>query len=145
MYLPSIKASINAAHKNIVRFAQFAGWKEVCIAEDDLEFTSPCSWQHFMKNKPKEYDLYLSMVYLGQPDENNIVKDFTGMTMYVVHSRFYDIFLSADPDEHIDRALAGLGKFVVCNPFVAKQSNGFSSNTGKMENYDELLKNRTFL
>lgn len=145
IYLPSIKASINAAHKQIVRYAQLAGWDEVCIAEDDLIFSSPNSWEYFLEHKPKDFDLYLSMVYLGTPDENNEVKDFTGLTMYIVKSKFYEKFLSVPDDDHLDRLLAGLGKYVVCQPFVAKQSNGFSSNTGKEENYDELLRNRTFL
>jgi len=145
IYLPSIKASINAAHKQIVEYAMLSGWDEVCIAEDDLVFSSERSWKYFIDNKPEDFDIYLSMVYLGQPDENNIVESFTGMTLYVVHSRFYEKFLSVDSNEHIDRALGGLGKFVVCNPFVALQRNGFSSNTGKVENYDSLLKNRTFL
>jgi hypothetical protein len=146
VYRPSIKASINEAHKQIVMYAKIAGWKEVCIAEDDLIFTSPKSWEYFLDNKPKDYDLYLSMIYLGEPDENNEVKDFTGLTMYCVHERFYDTFLNTPYDDHLDRLLSKTeGKFVVCNPFVAKQTNGFSSNTGKMENYDQLLINRRFL
>lgn len=145
IYLPSIKSSINAAHKQIVEYARLAEWDYVAIAEDDLQFTSPNSWEYFLNSMPYDFDLYLSMVYLGQPDEKNVVKEFTGMTMYVVAKRFYDKFLSVPGDDHIDRLLAGLGRFVVCNPFVAKQHNGFSSNTGKEENYDELLKERKFL
>jgi hypothetical protein len=145
IYLPSIKASINAAHKQIVRYAQLAGWDEVAIAEDDLIFSSPYSWIFFLDKKPNDFDLYLSMIYLGTPNENNEVKDFTGLTMYIVKSKFYEKFLSVPDDDHLDILLAGLGKYVVCHPFVAKQSNGFSSNTGKEETYDDLLKNRTFL
>jgi hypothetical protein len=145
VFLPSIKASINAAHKQIVRYAQLAEWEEVCIVEDDLIFTSPNSWRYFLDHKPTDYDIYLSMIYLGEIDENNIVKDFTGLTLYVVHSRFYDTFLSVPDDDHLDRLLGGLGRYVVCNPFVAKQSDGFSSNTGKWENYEDLLKSRRFL
>lgn len=144
IYLPSVKASINAAHKQIVEYAQLAGWEEVCIAEDDLKFTHYNSWNYFLDKKPSDFDLYLSMVYLGQPDENNIVKDFTGMTMYVVKKKFYETFLSVDKDEHIDRALGGLGRYVVCDPFVALQYNGWSSNTGKNEVYDTLLRDRKF-
>ena len=145
VYLPSVKAGINSAHKQIVEYARLAGWDEVCIAEDDLQFSSEKSWEYFLANKPTDFDIYLSMVYLGEPDENNIVKEYTGMTLYVVSSRFYDKFLSVDPNEHIDRALGGLGVYKVCRPFIAKQYNGWSSNTGKTENYDELLRNRIFL
>jgi hypothetical protein len=89
VFLPSIKASINAAHKQIVRYAQLAEWEEVCIVEDDLIFTSPNSWRYFLDHKPTDYDIYLSMIYLGEIDENNIVKDFTGLTLYVVMILFY--------------------------------------------------------
>lgn len=142
IYLKSVKASINAAHKQIVEFAQVAGWNEVLIAEDDFIGTHENSFKFFLSQKPKDYDLYLSMIYMGDIDENNRVKDFSGMTLYMVHSRFYDTFLNVDPEEHIDRALSGKGEFVVCNPFAFVQRNGFSSNTGKSEVYDTLLAGR---
>lgn len=142
IYLPSVKKSINLAHKQIVEYAAIAGFNEVCIAEDDVKFTHPNSWNYFLENKPKYFDIYLSMVYLGQPDANGIVKDFTGLTLYIVAKRFYETFLSTPEDEHLDVALAGLGTFVVCDPFIAIQYNGWSSNTGKLEEYDTLLKDR---
>lgn len=142
VYLPSIKESINSAHKQIVEYAKLAEFGEVLIAEDDFVGTHENSFKYFLANKPRDYDLYLSQVYLGDIDENNEVKSFTGMTMYFVNARFYDTFLNADPHEHIDRALSGLGKFVVCNPFAFIQRNGWSSNTGKMEVYDNLLEGR---
>ncbi len=141
IYLPSIRASINAAHKQIVEFARLAEYPEVCIAEDDIVGTHPNSWNYFLSQKPKEYDMYLSMVYLGDVI-NGRVESFTGMTLYSVSRKFYDKFLSVDPNEHIDRALAGLGDYHVCHPFTFIQRNGFSSNTGKMEEYDQLLNGR---
>lgn len=144
IFLPSVKKSINLAHKQIVEYAKLADWDEVAIAEDDIRFTHTNSWNYFLSNKPEDFDIYLGMIYLGEIDENNIVENFTGLTLYIVSKRFYDTFLSVPEDEHLDRALGGLGKFVVCYPFVAKQYNGFSSNTGKVENYDKLLENRKF-
>lgn len=142
IYLPSVVSSINEAHKQIVRFAKLAEFDEVIIAEDDFVGTHRNSWRYFLDNKPTSYDLYLSMVYTGDMGENNRVKSFTGMTLYSVHSRFYDKFLSVDPNEHIDRALAGLGDYHVCDPFTFIQRNGWSSNTGKKEVYDTLLEGR---
>jgi len=142
IYLKTVKASINAAHKQIVEFAQVARWDEVLIAEDDFVGTHENSFKFFLSKKPTDYDIYLSMIYMGDIDEMNCVKEFSGMTMYMVHSRFYDTFLNTDPEEHIDRTLSGLGKFVVCNPFAFIQRNGFSSNTGKEEKYDTLLEGR---
>ncbi len=138
----SVKASINEAHKQIVRYAQLAGFREVLIAEDDFVGTHENSFKFFLSQKPEQYDLYLSQVYLGELDDKNMVKSFTGMTMYFVHSRFYETFLSTDPEEHIDRALGGLGDYHVCVPFPFIQRNGFSSNTGKNEVYDTLLQGR---
>lgn len=142
IFLPSVKESINAAHKQIVEYAKLAQWEEVLIAEDDFIGTHPNSFNYFIENKPKDYDLYLAQVYLGDIGRNNKVKKFTGLTMYFVHSKFYDTFLSVDPKEHIDVALSGLGDYHVCNPFAFIQRNGFSSNTGKEEKYDQLLQNR---
>lgn len=142
---PSVKESINLAHKEIVKYAQLAEWEHVAIAEDDIVFTKPYSYDYFINKMPDNFDMYLGMVYLGEPNESGIVKDFTGMTLYIVARKFYETFLSVPDDDHIDRLLGGLGIYKVCQPFVCKQLNGYSSNTGKMENYDELLKNRTFL
>lgn len=146
VFLPSIKASINAAHKQIVRYAQLAEWSEVAIAEDDLIFTSPNSWRYYIDKMPLDFSIYLSMVYLGEIYDGDKVRNWTGLTLYTVHHSFYETFLSVPDDDHLDILLSQTdGVFVVCNPFVAKQSNGFSSNTGKDENYDDLLRNRIFL
>jgi hypothetical protein len=142
IYLPSIKAGINAAHKQIVEYAKIAEWPYVIIAEDDIVFSGKGSYDYFLDRMPEDFDLYLSMVYTGDPDENNIVRKFTGMTLYIVNERFYDVFLSVNPEEHIDVALTGLGKYVLCDKFVAYQRNGFSSNTGRSEVYDSLLAGR---
>lgn len=142
VYLPSVKASINEAHRQIVRYARLAEFDSVIIAEDDFIGTHPNSFKYFLSKIPKKYDLFLSMIYMGDIDENNKVKSFTGMTLFSCHSSFYDTFLSVDPEEHIDRALAGLGDYHVCNPFAFIQRNGRSSNTGQNEVYDTLLQGR---
>lgn len=138
----SVRAGINEAHKQIVRYAKIAEFSEVLIAEDDFVGTHQDSFKFFLSKKPTKYDMYLSMVYMGDINNENKVDSFTGMTMYFVHSKFYDTFLSVDPEEHIDRALGGLGDYHVCNPFAFVQRNGWSANTGKNEVYDSLLANR---
>jgi GR25 family glycosyltransferase involved in LPS biosynthesis len=144
LYLPSIKESINRSHKQIVQWAMDNDLPEVIIAEDDIHFYSNKSWEYFLSKKPNwwEYDMFLSMIFLGDITPENKVRDFTGMTMYAISQKFYDIFLSTPNDEHIDRSLVGLGDFHVCIPFVATQHNGISSNTGKHESYESLLENR---
>jgi len=146
VYSPvSTKVGISEAHQQIVRYAKLAEFSDVMIAEDDFTGSHPDSFKYFLANCPRQFDLYLSQVFLGDLDENNRVKSFTGMTLYIVHSRFYDRFLSVDPNEHIDHELSRIGGlFHVCNPFAFRQRNGWSSNTGKEENYDDLLASRTF-
>lgn len=144
IFLPSIKASINAAHKQIVEYAKLAEWEEVCIAEDDLKFSSKGAWDYFLKQKPNDFDLYLGGIFLGQPDENGVVRSFTGMTCYVVARRFYDTFLTVPDDDHIDRLMDGLGRYIVCDPFVVTQYDGRSGNTGKEESYGHLQMGRNF-
>lgn len=136
------KENISLAHKQIVEWAKIAEFDSVIIAEDDFKGTHPDSWKYFLEHSPSDYDLYLSSIFVGEIGGDGTVKDFCGMTLYIVHSRFYDQFLAADPHDHIDRALTGKGKFVVCQPFTFIQHNGFSSNTGAYETYDNLLGGR---
>lgn len=140
----SIKKSINLSHKQIVQYALDNDLDEITIAENDIHFYSPKSWEYYWSNKPNwwEYDMYMGMIFLGEIAPENKVFDFTGMTIYSVSKKFYDIFLSMPADEHIDRSLAFKGDYHVCVPFVATQHNGLSANTGKMESYDSLLENR---
>lgn len=144
IFLPSIKESINAAFKQIVRYAKLAEFGEVIIAEDDVKFSRPGAWQYYLSQKPVDYDLYLGGIFIGELDEKNEVKDFTGMTLITINSRFYDTFLNTPNDEHIDRALNGLGRFIVCSPFVVTQYDGVSSNSGQFEKYGELQASRNF-
>lgn len=140
----STKKGINLSHKQIVEYAKLADWDEVLIMEDDVRFCGEGAFDYFLESKPKEFDLYLSGIYLGEILPNNTVKSFSGLHCYVVHSRFYDKFLNTPNDEHIDRILSNLGEYKVCNPFAAIQYNGFSSNTRKEENYDYLLQDKDF-
>lgn len=136
------KENINASHKQIVEYADVAGWEEVCIAEDDIKFCDEGAWDFFLKNKPTDFDLYIGGIYVGDIREDNTTDYFSGFHLYIVQKRFYKKFLSVDKTEHIDRALSGLGKFVICQPFAAIQYEGFSANTGKDEVYSQLLQGR---
>jgi hypothetical protein len=71
--------------------------------------------------------------------KDNSVKEFSGFHCYIVNKKFYETYLSLPDDAHIDRALAGLGKYYVSSPFIAIQHNGFSYNTKMEMNYDDLL------
>ena len=138
----SVPKGINLAHKSIIAYAEYTGMPEVLIFEDDIRFCGEGAFDHYLKTKPEKYDLYLGGIYLGDLDEQNRTKTFSGMHCYMVHSRFYETFLSTPDDEHIDRILSGLGEYYVSYPFTSIQYNGKSSNTRKEENYDNLLQGR---
>lgn len=140
--------NISEAHKQIIRYAKEEGLPRCIIAEDDIIFTSENSWKYFLENIPNDYDIFLSMLYAGQIENNRVINGFSGMTLYCVHERFYDFFLSISNDLHIDRGLGMYAfekKYMVCNPYVARQSGGFSNNMGKVMTYEVQEKSMTFL
>lgn len=132
---------ISQAHKQIVRHAQKAGLPQILTGEDDIKFTSPGAFDYFLKNIPENFDLYLGGIIYGELSADNTVGDFSGTMLYLLHHRFYEVFLSLPEDRHLDRALAGKGRFVVCHPMVAVQHNGYSDNLKRMADYEPYLKN----
>ena len=130
---------ISKAHKQIVKYARINLLQEILIAEDDLKFTSKGSFEFFLKNKPNDFDIYLAGIYFGEVNDNNTVKDFSGLTCYIINQRFFDTFLSMPEHDNIDRCLKNKGKYIVCNPFTVIQYNGFSDNVKRYCNYDSYL------
>jgi hypothetical protein len=130
---------ISKAHKQIVKYARNNSLHEILIAEDDLKFTSKGAFKFFLKNKPKDFDIYLAGIYIGKINDDNTVKDFSGLTCYIINQRFFDTFLSMPEQCNIDRCLKNKGKFIVCNPFAVIQYHGFSDNVKRYCNYDSYL------
>jgi len=127
---------ISRAFKQIVRWAKENNIPSVCIAEDDIEFSSLGAWDYYIKNIPNEYDLYLGSVYAGDLD-NGIVTWFTGYTLVIIHERFYDTFLSTNEGNNIDMQMKlHNGLYKVCQPFVCKQIDGYSDHARKITNYN---------
>lgn len=147
--LAAVFRGICNAHKNIIRYAKATKQKMVFIAEDDCVFLGAGAWDFYLSQMPEEFDLYLTMIYEGKIDENNrVVKDplsFSGLTCYCVHESFYDVFLSINDMDHIDKKIGSLAdkyKFYVCPQFVAKQLNGYSDQKKRDCKYDHYLKGR---
>jgi hypothetical protein len=138
----SVKKGINLAHKQCIKYALDNDLPEICVMEDDVKFTNKNSFSYFLENKPQDFDVYLSGIYLGEILEDNSVEEFAGLHCYIVNKKFYETYLSIPDDAHIDRALARLGKYYVSSPFIAIQHNGFSYNTKRDMIYDDLLKDR---
>ncbi|HNP07165.1 MAG TPA: hypothetical protein PKN99_06045 [Cyclobacteriaceae bacterium] len=127
---------IAEAHNQIVSWASEQGLQEVMIAEDDVQFSAKGALEYFINNEPDDYDLYLGGISYGKVQDDNSVKDFAGTHLYKIRQRFYKTFLSLSGNKDIDRALARQGKFLVCNPMVARQRNGFSDNRQEYINND---------
>lgn len=127
---------ISAAHRQIIRIAQAKKEPMCCVCEDDIEFSDPNAYKYFIEHLPDNFSMYMGCIYHGEIRPDNTVRDFSSLTLYIVHEKFYDTFLSVPGDIHLDRGLRGLGKFVVCNPFVCKQIDGYSDNARKMTDYN---------
>lgn len=133
-------AAISRAHKQIVRHAKDTKLREVLIMEDDVRFTAPGAFDYFMEQLEGRYvkdfglyHIYLGGIMTGRPLES-MVRDFSGLHCYVVHEDFYDTFLGADENQHLDRWLACTkGAFHICHPMVAFQTDGYSDNSSSME------------
>lgn len=132
----NVVRSINISHKQIVQDAKDKGLPFVVIGEDDLTFTSNKSWEYFLSNMPKQFDLYLACTYC--PPITN--KKVCGFHLYAVGESFYDKFLSVPETKHIDTAMDDLeGDYVFCYPFPALQKSGYSTNNKAVVNYNNVL------
>lgn len=142
------KMGICRSHKRIVQYAKDNNLKWVAIAEDDCRFfgEQPGAWKYFVDNMPEDWDLWLAMYYACDKIEGNRIMDsFSGMTLFFVNQRFYDVFLSIPDDSHIDRELgkhADQYKFIVCDQVCAEQDGSRSDNTKTTTNYRPFLVGR---
>ena len=133
-----VQKGISHSHKNIIRYAKENNLEYVIISEDDCLFTDVGSYDYFIKNIPDKFDLYLASVSWGTIYQNNIVKLFSGLTLYICHNKFYNKFLLSDEEQHLDMQMYKLGgTYIVCNPFIAIQSEGFSDNRSKVVEYNK--------
>lgn len=119
---------ISKAHKQIIAWAAAHGCPQVLIAEDDVLFSAAGALDYFLANVPPDFDLYLGGIIWGNVKSDDVVDDFAGPTLYLVNERFYATLLNLREDIDYDRAMAGLGRFVVCNPMVVCQQDGYSDH-----------------
>lgn len=136
---PTTAQGINKAHKQIVQFAKDNNQHRVIIAEDDIIFTADNAYAYFLSQMPSSYDLFFAMSYSAEIKENKILNGFSGMTMYVVHEKFYDFFLGIPDHVHIDRFLGQFAferEYLLCEPYVALQSGGYSENLRREMHYE---------
>jgi hypothetical protein len=136
------KKHINACHKKIVQFAKDNNMPEIILGEDDMHWTAQGAFDYFIEHKPDDFDIYLSSIMWGRINGENEVSDFAGFQCAIIHQRFYDTFLAADPNTDIDRAMKGKGKFIVVNPFCTIQHETFSDNTKRIHSNQKLYHDR---
>ncbi len=142
---PEPPIGITLAHKQIVADALSSSKPCVMIAEDDLKFTAGNAYQYFLQHLPTDFDLYLGGIMYGKVKPDKTVERFAGLTLYVVHQRFYETFLQLPNDKHLDQALDNKGKYKVCDPMVVTQYDGYSDNHKKLMQYDHYIRHYSFL
>jgi len=122
---------ISKAFKKIIRWAKETGQSSVIIAEDDILFSAPGAWAYYIKNIPEDYDVYLGGIYSGNVDDGRVTNGYSGNTLIMINERFYDFILSSNEDDHLDRWLGNFAfkqRYMVCEPYVVYQMEGYSEN-----------------
>jgi hypothetical protein len=142
------KKGICQSHKNIIRFAKEEKLSSVIICEDDCKFSDSGAFDYYVEKTPLDFDLYLGMLYVAQLSGNRVTNGMSGShTLYTVHEKFYDFYLSIPDDTHVDRYLGQFAfkqKYFVCFPMVVKQTGGYSDNLKRKMKYDDFHKKMSF-
>ena len=140
------KKAIHLGHRKIVQYAKDNNLNRIVIAEDDFCFTHPNSFNYFISQIPKSYDIFSGLVYSASMQENRIMNGGSGMTsLYIVNSRFYDFFLSMDIDNHVDRELALTAfkhEYFIVEQMCVTQRGGFSHQLRQNMWYDAYLEGK---
>lgn len=143
------KQAIHDGHRRIVQMARNNNFANVIIAEDDIVFSAPGAWQYFLSQIPADYDFFTGLVYQAKMDEQyRILSGMSGThTLYSMHHRFFDFFLSQPTDSHVDRNLGQYAadfKYYQCHPMVCTQSGSYSDNKKRALNYDPYTVGKSF-
>lgn len=139
------KKGICRGFKKIVQDAKDCGYKYCCIMEDDCRFFGHGAWGYYLEKMPDDFDIYHAMIYVGEIRQNRIIGKFSSMTLFIVHEKFYDFFLSLPDSCHVDLELSlyvDQFKFMVCDKFVCEQDGSKSENNLMTCDYTSLLVGR---
>lgn len=133
---------ISRAHKAIIQDAKDRRLPKVTVCEDDCVFSSPNAFKYYWDNEPESADLYLGGCYKSLIKDRRMLFGFSALTMYTVYGRFFTDFLLMKEMNHLDRELGRFAykyEYIVCQPMIVTQSEGWSDNRLQFENYDHLL------
>jgi GR25 family glycosyltransferase involved in LPS biosynthesis len=141
---PNPVTSLTMTHKLIVRSAKDAGFPYVLIMEDDVAFTVPGAFNHFMdwvkSNQPSIADIYTAGSYTAFSRYNEIdgtVRNISGTHCYVVTAQFYQRFLTMPNDVLIDTNISKYADVIrMAYPMCALQRPGHSDLKNATVNYN---------
>ena len=135
----SIVDSIAESHKMIVADAKARHLPMTCILEDDVFFPHEKGFEYFLTCMPTVFDIYTAGNYESFTKTIKsgaiLVDSITGFHCYIVHSRYYDVFLATPKGQHIDTAQRS-NLMYTCYPMAALQRPGFSANVRQKVNYN---------
>lgn len=133
--------NINAAHKKVIKYGKDNNLPYIHIAEDDFVFTGKGGWKYYLDNLPESFDMYCSVIYHGTVENQKVLSAFSGgMSLYTIHSKFYDKILNAPEDVHLDRWTGEQKEFEILVPpkYCIKQLGGYSFNLVRSLTYTEI-------
>lgn len=140
------------SHQKCIRHAKDSNMKYICVIEDDCvpienssdvlkmkDFLDNNDWNLFIGGGTGVWDVLRKIPY---PHHNLYeVSKIKCCHMIFYHNSVYDFFLSIDPfavDVPIDKIWHGHFNAIIPVPFIASQTNGFSS----IENKELLVDNK---
>lgn len=151
VFAADFKTGCAEAHKGIVRHLLATGAPYGIIGEDDLAFTAPGAWRHFLDGLaqlPEDWDIYLGGIHWhrilhgalpGRPLLRT-VQGFTGMHLYAVSAKCYTRLLAAPAGLHLDMWLGQQDIHAyLCWPLAAIQAPGYSANQKRDVDYSHLF------
>lgn len=151
VYCETPSKGIFLAHQKAIELSRHLNKSDYhIIIEDDCEFTHSDSFRYFlqtMNDLPKDWDLFLggfSYIQDARKESESIISttSFSATHFYAMGERYVDEFLSLQVPSNIDidvflsSPLKTKPNIFACYPIMAIQSNGYSENTKKIENYD---------
>lgn len=141
---------ISQAHRLCVQKAKDNNWSHVTIFEDDIKFVCKHSFKDYVQGlsdclNNQNVDVFMTGPLNGFKNNQSAKglverQTLTGFQCYTVMRQFYDTFLKAPDDKHIDRWVTENARVYVLWPYVAIQHNGKSDNSNRYANMLQYIK-----
>ena len=149
---------VSRSFKNVIREAKLKEYDKILIFEDDIQFTSDKSKEHFqsaLNTLPNDWDIVLGCSYgfKGVPYNEYFEKvtRFTSFICVIFRETVYDKLLSHNINniKHIDAYISSMCdqlNVYITHPMICKQyDNAYSSNKHKIVDYSKNIINYKFI